>query len=162
MDGAGDVFIADTYNNRVVEVPAGGGPQITVGSGLSYPIGVAVDGAGDVFIADSGNNRVVEVPAGGGPQTTVGSGLNYPSGVAVDGAGDVFIADTYNSRVVEVPAGGGAQTTVGSAVFPVRSGGGWSGRCLHRGYLQQPCGGGAALAAANVELCVHSGRQHEQ
>ena len=58
---AGDVFIADTDNNRVVEVPAGGGPQITVASGLNFPAGVAVDGAGDVFIADTGNNRVVEV-----------------------------------------------------------------------------------------------------
>ena len=93
VDGAGDVFIADTYNNRVVEVPAGGGAQTTVASGLSRPCGVAVDGAGNVFIADYHNNRVVEVPAGGGAQTTVGSGLNHPYGVAVDGAGDVFIAE---------------------------------------------------------------------
>ena len=117
VDGAGDVFIADQSNNRVVEVPAGGGPQTTVGSGLNQPTGVAVDGAGDVFIADNKNDRVVEVPAGGGAQTTVGSGLSMPQGVAVDGAGDVFIVDTYNSRVVEVPAGGGAQTTVGSGLL---------------------------------------------
>ena len=62
VDGAGDVFIADSYNSRAVEVPAGGGAQTTVGSGLNLPYGVAVDGAGDVFIADSGHNRVVEVP----------------------------------------------------------------------------------------------------
>ena len=41
----------------MVEVPAGGGAQTTVGSGLRYPVGVAVDGAGDVFIADIGNNQ---------------------------------------------------------------------------------------------------------
>src|SRR5208282_965965 len=93
-----------------------GGAQITVGSGLSYPRGLAVDGAGDVFIADQGNNRVVEVPAGGGPQTTVGSGLSIPYDTAVDGAGDVFIADAGNNRVVEIPAGGGPQTTVGSGL----------------------------------------------
>jgi hypothetical protein len=34
VDGAGDVFIADPSNKRVVKVPAGGGPQTTVGSGL--------------------------------------------------------------------------------------------------------------------------------
>jgi sugar lactone lactonase YvrE len=112
VDGAGDVFIADQNNGRVVEVPAGGGAQVTVGSGLNQPTGVAVDGAGNVFIADNHNNRVVEVPASGGAQTTIGSGLYYPQAVAVDGAGDVFIADTFNSRMVEVPAGGGAQTTV--------------------------------------------------
>ena len=59
VDGAGDVFIVDTGNHRVVEVPAGGGAQTTVGTGLSYPQGVAVDGAGDVFIVDNNNNRVV-------------------------------------------------------------------------------------------------------
>ena len=83
VDGSGDVFIADTGNNRVVEVKADG-TQTTVGSGLNDPVGVAVDGTGDVFIADFGNNRVVEVKADG-TQTTVGSGLNHPVGVAVDG-----------------------------------------------------------------------------
>ena len=108
-----------TRNNQVVEVPAGGGAQTTVGSGLNRPYGVAVDGAGDVFIADARNNRVVEVTAGGGPQTTVGSGLSSPTGVAVDGVGDVFIADYANSRVVEVqrsapPTFSFAATGVGS------------------------------------------------
>src|SRR5208282_4078577 len=121
VDGAGDLFIADYYNNRVVEIPAGGGLQTTVSaSGLKLANGVAVDGAGDVFIVDLYNKRVVEVPAGGGHQTTVGSGLQQPWAVAADGAGDVFIVDTGNSRVVKVPAGGGAQTTVGSGLgFPL-------------------------------------------
>jgi len=116
VDGVGDVFIADSKNNRVVKVPAAGGPQTTVGSGLNTPYGVAVDGVGDVLIADSGNNRVVEVPAAGGPQTTVGTGLNQPTGVTVDGAGDVFIAG--GTMVVEVPAGGGGpSTTVGTGLI---------------------------------------------
>jgi hypothetical protein len=89
----GTVYIADSGNNQVVEVPAGGGPQTTVGTGLSDPDGVAVDGAGDVFIADTVNERVVEVPAGGGPQTTVATGLTYPSGVAVYAPAPTFTAD---------------------------------------------------------------------
>jgi len=52
VDQAGDVFIADTFNTRVVKVPAGGGAQTTVGGGLSYPTGIAADQAGNVFIAD--------------------------------------------------------------------------------------------------------------
>jgi sugar lactone lactonase YvrE len=121
VDAAGDIFIADYDNNRVVEVPAGGGPPTTVGSGLGLPVGVAVDGAGNVFIADAGYDRVVEVRYLGngtyGAQTTVpASGLSSATGVAVDGAGDVFIADSNNHRVVEVPAGGGPQTTVGTGL----------------------------------------------
>jgi hypothetical protein len=115
VDGAGDVFIADTNNRRVVEVPAGGGTQTTVSNELDFPEGVAVDGAGDVFIADTRNNFVLEVPVGG----AVGSGLSYPTAVAVDGAGDVFIADNGNNRVVEVqrsqpPAFSFAATVVGN------------------------------------------------
>ncbi len=45
VDAAGDVFIADTSNNRVVKVPAGEGAQTTVGTGLRSPQGVAVDAA---------------------------------------------------------------------------------------------------------------------
>ena len=52
VDAAGDLFIADPGNNRLVEVPVGGGALKTIGSGLSDPWGVAVDGAGDVFFAD--------------------------------------------------------------------------------------------------------------
>jgi hypothetical protein len=113
VDGAGDVFIADTLNNRVVEVKANG-TQTTVDSGLSSPTGVAVDGAGDAFIADEKNNRVVEVKSHG-TQTTVGSGFSFPYGVAVDDLGDVFIADTGNNRVVEVKVDG-TQTTVGAGL----------------------------------------------
>jgi sugar lactone lactonase YvrE len=114
VDAAGNVFIADTFNNRVVKVPANGGDQITLDSRLNLPADVAVDGAGNVFIADTYNNRVVKVPPGctsADCQTTVGSELNQPYGVAVDGAGNVFIADYNNNRVVKVSPDG-AQTTV--------------------------------------------------
>src|ERR1700724_2497901 len=59
VDAAGDVFIVDSVNNRVLKISPSGA-LTTVGSGLQLPEGVAVDGAGDVFIADSGNGRVVE------------------------------------------------------------------------------------------------------
>jgi len=116
VDLQGDIFFAYTAGNAVVELPANGGPQINIGSGLSFPIGVAVDTAGNVYIADTGNERVVEVPANGGPQINIGSGLNSPHSVAVDDTGDVFIADTSNSRVVEVMASSGNQRTLVSGV----------------------------------------------
>jgi hypothetical protein len=103
VDGAGNVFIADDFNNRVVKVTPSG-VQTTVGSGLTNPDGVAVDGAGDVFIADYGNSRVVEVTPGGAQTTVAGTGP-LPTGVAVDGAGDVFTAAFAWQEVVETPAG---------------------------------------------------------
>jgi sugar lactone lactonase YvrE len=103
VDAAGDVFIADYANSRVLKITPSGA-QSTVGSGLSGPDGVAVDGAGDVFIADFGNARVVEVTPGG-VQTTVVSGVPTPLGVALDAAGDVFIASEGPQEVLESPAG---------------------------------------------------------
>ena len=92
--------------------------QVTAGTGLTTPVGVAVDGLGNLYIADSGLKQVVKVPAGCTTlacQTTVGTGLTSPVGVAVDGLGDVFIVDN-NARVLKVPASGFAQSAVGVGI----------------------------------------------
>jgi sugar lactone lactonase YvrE len=105
-DAAGNVYIADSSNARVVELPAGGGPQITVPlTGLGYPDAVAVDQNGNLFVGDLGNGTVIELPAGG-TQQTVASGLVGPSDLAVDALGNLFIADGVDG-VYELPAGGG-------------------------------------------------------
>ncbi len=117
VDAAGDFFIADYGNSRVVKVPAGGGTSTLVSTGtytLNGPFGLAVDGAGDLFIADYNNARVVQVPAGGAPAfvSTSPYTVSGPEGLAVDGAGDLFIASSSNGQVIEVPAGGGAPSLV--------------------------------------------------
>jgi DNA-binding beta-propeller fold protein YncE len=109
VDGAGNLFIADYYNNRVLKASPDGA-QTTVGSELNLPDAVAVDGSGNVFIGDSQNSRVVKVPAQGN-QSTVGSGLSLPDALAVDGAGNVFIGDTGYNLLLKVSPDG-AQTTV--------------------------------------------------
>ena len=114
VDAAGNIYVADNGNQRVVKV-APNGTQTTVGVGLNYPQGMAVDGAGNLFIADNNLNEVVEVPAGcasSACQQIVGSGLRSQLGVAVDGSGNVFIGDFLDHEVVEVPANGGPQTIV--------------------------------------------------
>ena len=79
MDRAGDVFIADSAADRVVELPrteTGYGPQTTLSaSGFYYPEGVAVDRAGDVFILDY-FTRVVELPV---TATGFGPHINLPA-----------------------------------------------------------------------------------
>ena len=137
VDAAGDLFIADTSNNRIREVDHATGVITTVaGNGnagvagdkgpatsaeLFFPEDIAVDAAGDLFIADSGNDRIREVDHATGVITTVaGDGtagflgdngptaaaeLNIPSRVAVDAAGDLIIADSANNRIREVANG---------------------------------------------------------
>jgi sugar lactone lactonase YvrE len=113
VNGAGDVFIADELNNRVVKVSSTG-VQTTVADGLWNPQGVGLDGAGNLFIADTYNNRVLKLSTAGALSTVV-SGLKRPMGVAVDRAGNLIIADAYNDRVLKV-ATNGTQTIVGGGL----------------------------------------------
>lgn len=118
VDAAGNVYIADFSNNRVVKIPANGSGQTTVGSGFDQPVSVAVDGAGNVFVTHNGNkSSVAMIPAGGGAQTTIGSGFQNPSFVSVDGAGNLYVSDDLT--IWKLPQDGGAPTTIFSGVsFP--------------------------------------------
>ncbi len=114
VDGAGNLYIADTGNARVLKVTPGPSASV-VGSGLNYPQGLAVDGAGDVFIADNNRNQVVEVPAGcatAACQVVWASNLRSQLGVAVDGKGNLFAGDFLDGLVVKISLATGAQTTV--------------------------------------------------
>jgi DNA-binding beta-propeller fold protein YncE len=101
MDGAGNVYIADTANNAIKKWTMTSNAVTTlVASGLNGPAGVAVDGAGNVYIADRGNNAIKKwIAANNVVATLVASELNAPSGVAVDGVGNVYVADTGNNAV---------------------------------------------------------------
>jgi sugar lactone lactonase YvrE len=120
VDGAGNVFVADSGQNAVKEIVAAGGYTTvnTLGSGFNDPVSVALDGAANVFVADQDNRAVKEILAAGGYTivNTLGSGWSFPDGVAVDGAGNVFVADQGTGTVVEIVAAGGYTTvnTVGS------------------------------------------------
>ena len=81
----------------------------TLGSGFSYPRGVAVDGSGNVFVADA-TQQCGEGDCGGWRRGLVQLDREYgwqrhPSnGVAVDGSGNVFVADYGNNAVKEIVA----------------------------------------------------------
>lgn len=141
LDGAGDVFVADTQNNVIRDLVASTGLMQTVagrgtagssGNGgnptnalLNAPAGVFSDAVGNLFIADTGNNLIREVVAatntiqtvaGGGPNGDGGlatqASLSSPKGVFVDRSGDIFIADTGDNRVREVIAATGIIQTI--------------------------------------------------
>lgn len=149
VDQAGDVFIADEYNQRIRKVDASGTISTVAGTGrsgcsgdgasamaalLNYPAAVAVDLGGDLFIADSGNNRVRKVDPSGIISTVAGNGfpgyrgdggpateaeLSNPVGLAVDSGGDLFISDSGNKRVRKVDPSGDISTAAADLSGPV-------------------------------------------
>jgi len=91
VDRAGNVYIADTGNNRVRMVNRAGVITTVAGTGvggfagdggpatgarLSYPTGLAVDGTGTLYIGESGNHRVRKVTPDGTITTIAGDGSN--------------------------------------------------------------------------------------
>lgn len=97
VDGAGNLFVADTFNNRIrridavtgiVTTVAGtgrlgffGDGQLAVTAELAFPIGIAVDAMGNLYIADTFNLRIRRVDLRTGIITTVaGDGFQGFSG----------------------------------------------------------------------------------
>jgi len=143
IDANGNLYIADTGNNRIRRVDANGIITTVAGSGvagfagdsgpavsaqLSAPAGVAVDMSGNLFIADTGNHRVRKVTPAGIVTTVAGNGTAKFAGdggqavdaqlsataIAVDPAGNLFIGDADNFRIRKVTAAGVISTIAGS------------------------------------------------
>ena len=112
FDASGNLYIADSQNNRVRKVSTDGTITTFAGTGisnysgdggpassasLSDPTAVAVDSGGNVFIADAGNGVVRKVDTNGTISTFARPGLglfgNVFAGLAVDGAGNVYASD---------------------------------------------------------------------
>jgi sugar lactone lactonase YvrE len=110
VDGAGNVFVADSGN--VFEIPVSGGGQTVVQTGLGANLNLATDGAGNVFVADTDNKRIVKIanPTSRLLTTdlvTIGTGFTSPTAVTTDDAGNVYVVDGP-ALIKIVP--GGAQT----------------------------------------------------
>jgi sugar lactone lactonase YvrE len=120
VDSSGNLYIADTGNNRVVKIaPAGTQTLVSVAPlTLSFPLAVAVDVAGNLYVTDNGNNRVVKIPVGGGNATAFAS-VTTPDGLAVDANGNVFVADNEDGMIVKITSGGAASNFETGLADPV-------------------------------------------
>jgi len=142
IDAAGNIYIADTHNQRVRKVNNGtittiAGTGVAGFSGdngaagaaqLSNPTALAVDANGNLYIADTDNHRIRKISgttittvAGDGEQifsgdggAAIAAGIDSPNGVAVDAAGKIYIADTHNQRIRVVDLAGNISTLAGN------------------------------------------------
>ncbi len=166
VDAAGNVYIADTANNRIRLVTLDGNIHTVAGNGtagfagdkgqatnaeLNHPEGVAADAAGNIYIADTFNQRIRMVLTNGAIVTIAGTGiegytgdggpgtqaqLSFPASVSLDSAGNLYVSDSQNYVIRElspsvVPAGpgipsvAGAVSASGFGAFPSVALGSW-------------------------------------
>ncbi len=144
VDGDGNVYIADAFNNRIRKVDTSGiittiagdgtttfkgdgGPATS--AGLSSPYGLAVDNAGNIYVADTGNRRIRMIAPDGKISTIAGTGtaafsgdggpakaaaINSVYALTVDAFGNLYFYDSSNARLRKISTDGTMSTIAGS------------------------------------------------
>lgn len=117
LDAAGNLYVADNNNHRVMKwvpgategIPVAGTGTAGNGAGsLNIPVDLFVDLSNNLYIADYNNHRIQRWAPGASSGTTIagtgasGSGANQlrnPSGIMVDAAGSLYVTESGNHRV---------------------------------------------------------------
>ena len=150
VDAAGNVYVADTYDDAINEWNASTQAVTTlVSSALAGPTGVAVDAAGNVYVVNQGDGTLKEWQAATQTVTTlIASGLNQPYSLAVDASGNVYVADSGDGRIVKWNA-----STASSSVLVLRTGlpNGRGGRLRRKRLHRQPARRHASRVECRLE-----------
>jgi len=167
LDGAGNLYIVDSFNVRIREVRAGTGTISTVCTEQSFGMpyiqltGLAANPAGNLYIPERGNSFVWQLtPAGaltrvagapgsgaytGDGQPALQTALNAPVEVTLDAAGDLYISEALRVRAVTA-ATGIINTVAGNGTF----GFGGDGGSASMAVLNAPAG----LALSNGSVYI--------
>lgn len=125
VDYVGNVYVADTINNKVRKITPDGVVSTLAGTGdagfldgigttarFNKPHGIAVDATGNVYVADYWSNKIRKISTTGWVSSLAGSGVlgdldgidkiatfSNPIGIAVDAKGDIYVGD-FGSRKI--------------------------------------------------------------
>lgn len=120
VDAQGNLFVADTQNDRVMKLSSTGRPLAVFGQKgsapgqLKDPVDVTLDGQGDMYVVDAGNLRIQKLSSTGQPlqqwpatrDSSTPQQLLRPQGVAVDSAGNLYVFADGVSGILKMTSGG--------------------------------------------------------
>ncbi|HEV8487690.1 MAG TPA: NHL repeat-containing protein [Blastocatellia bacterium] len=139
VDDRGNIFVADSYNDRVRKIATDGTVSTLAGTGspgfinrpgeaaqFDTPCGVAVDRQGNLFVADTGNDAIRKITPSGEVTTFAGgqqghndgwgteAGFNQPTGIAITYDGFLFVTDEGGGRIRRITPEGEVTTFAGT------------------------------------------------
>jgi DNA-binding beta-propeller fold protein YncE len=118
IDSSGNIYVADTLNNRIQKFDGQGAFLSQWGSGGSgiglfdSPQGIAVDSSGCIYVVDRSNNRVQKFDNSGnfiaewGTAGSANGTFDGPFGIAVDTSDNIYVTDSGNDRVQKFDSNG--------------------------------------------------------
>jgi sugar lactone lactonase YvrE len=128
LDQKGNLYVADTYNNRIRKISPDGIVSTLAGktkkghangkgavASFNHPDGIAVDKNGNVYVADVENSKIRKITPDGNVTDFAGTGLRgaangtdaaatfyRPFGLALDNSGNLYVADYENNLIRKV------------------------------------------------------------
>ncbi len=148
IDAAGNLYVADTENNRIRKIDPSGNVTTIAGSTSGFvdgrgtnatffrPRNLAVDTNNNIYVSDTQNHAIRKIDTSGNVTTIAGNGsigftngkgatasFNTPQGIVVNASGGIYVADTRNHAIRYIDPQGVTSTYSGTGMSGFKNGG---------------------------------------
>src|SRR5258705_1511125 len=172
VDASGNLYVADSYNDRIRKISAEGQVSTVAGAGrpgytegdaavalFDTPCAVVASADGTLYVADTGNNQLRKITTTGQvttlpvtfPADANRSSLRSPAGLALTHDGFLYVTELDRGTIIQVAPDGKACIIAGN-------GSGYAGGSGDAARFNQPAG--LAIDPRNGDLVVADGANY--
>src|ERR1043166_4027686 len=130
VDAHGNIYVADTYNDRIRMIAPDGQVSTVAGKGtpgyadgdrnnalFDSPSGIAVADDNSLIVADTGNDRLRRITPDGNVTTLPATDLSSPIGLVITYDNFIYVTELDHSRVVQITPDGATHVIAGRSNF---------------------------------------------